>query len=190
MQLLIKYKASSDDALIKEVMKLDALCYPKYMQGTYDTIYERFKKNENSFILAYCGTELLGYICFFPITDNLLNKIYRDNKIYDTDILPKDIRIYDDGGIYNIFVISVVVHPNYQGTDVIKHIGKKFVEKMKKLNKKNAINKILAIAVSDKGKNFLERLNFDKVTELNEGYLLYDCSIDNLYFMDGWGKNE
>lgn len=185
MKLIIRHKAKNDDELIKEVMQLDAMCYPTYMQGTYDTINARFKKNEDSFILAYHGEKLVGYLCFFPVTDSLFNKIYEDNKIYDTDILPEDIRVYGHGGLYNIFIISVVVHPDYQGSDVIKYIAENFVEKIEMLNNNsNIIGKILATAVSNKGKNFLEKLNFTNVRVLNKGYLLYDCLIENLDYTD------
>ncbi|MBW9171203.1 GNAT family N-acetyltransferase [Clostridium estertheticum] len=191
MELKIKHKAKSDSELIIEVMKLDKMGYPNYMQGTFDTIYARFKKNEDSFILAYHENKLVGYLCFFPISDNLLNKIYKDDDMYDTDILPKDIRSYGKEGIYNIFIISIVVHPDYQGSDVIKHIAESFVRKIQIINVcGNSIGKIVANAVSYKGKNFLEKMNFTNKRILNEGYLLYECFIEDLYYLGGEKRYE
>ncbi|WP_291637601.1 GNAT family N-acetyltransferase [Clostridium sp.] len=184
MELKIKYKVKNDSELIKEVMKLDSMAYPTYMQGTYDTIYARFKKNEDSFILAYNGSKLVGYLCFFPISDNLLNKIYKEDNIYDTNILPKDIRSYDKVDIYNIYIISIVVHPEYQGSNVIKFIAQSFEQKIEMINTCGyKIDKLIATAVSDKGMKFLEKLSFTNVRILNEGFLLYECHKENLHYL-------
>lgn len=191
MDLIIKDKANNNEDLIREVMKLDIMGYPAHMQGTFDTIYERFKQNEESFILAYDKDNLVGYLCFFPISDNLLNKMYKDNNIYDTDILPEDIREYDNGGIYNLFIISIVVHPDYQGSKVIKCIAAAFVKKIELINNRgNIIGKIVATAVSDKGRNCLEKLNFTSIRVLNKGYLLMECSIKDLQYFDRRKCNE
>ena len=42
MKLVIKHNTKIDIDLIKQVMTLDAMWYPTYMQGTFDTIYARF----------------------------------------------------------------------------------------------------------------------------------------------------
>jgi len=190
MKLIIKHKSKNDEELIREIIKLDAMGYPNYMQGSFDTIYERFKKNEKSFILAYEDGKLVGYLCFFPISDSLLSKIYKENNIYDTDISPEDIRVYDDGGTYNIFIISVIVHPDFQGSDVIKYIAEDFVQKIQMINTSgNIVGKIIATSVSNKGKKFLEKLNFTKVKTLNKGYILFECQLKNLHYV-GRRKNE
>ncbi len=175
MKYTVKFNVKNDEKLIKDVMKLDSLCYSQDMQGTFDTIYARYSKNKDSFVLIYDKDYLIGYICFFPISNRLMESIYKYNNFHDTDIQPEDIVEYGKSDKYNIFIISVVIHPTYQGSEVIKYLSDSFVDRIKYINQNNKTNKIIGISVSNKGSKFMEKLNLSKIKELKNGHMLYDC---------------
>ncbi len=175
MKYTVKFNVENDEKLFKDVMKLDSLCYSQDMQGTFDAIYARYSKNKDSFVLIYDKDNLIGYICFFPISNKLMESIYIYNNFHDTDIQPEDIVKYGKCDEYNIFIISVVIHPAYQGSEVARFLSNSFVNRLKYINQNNKISKIIGISVSDKGSKFMEKLNLSKIKELKDGHILYDC---------------
>ena len=66
MKLYIKRSKNIKKDFINDIMSLDSIAYNEDMQGTYNSINDRFKKNKDSYILAYDNKKLVGYICFFP----------------------------------------------------------------------------------------------------------------------------
>lgn len=159
---------------IPDVLKIDSCVYSIELQGTYESVHNRFLKNKDSYILAYLGNVLIGYICFFPLTDSAYKKVMSCNQSYDDNLTFNDINIYNVEEELNVFIISVAVLPEFQK----KGIGTKLIEKMYDFldNKRKEgikIKSIVAEAVSTQGKALLESANFNRQQEIDENYDLY-----------------
>lgn len=145
MTIQIKYSKDIDgDDFLRQVLAIDAVVYPKELQGTFKSVSERYHRNKNSFILAFDNDLIVGYICLFPISKRLLNEMETTNKFFDDNIDPKDVLPYSESN--DIFVISVAILPEYQNGLAIMKLCKAF---KKFVEEKNAMT--YAYAVSEKG---------------------------------------
>ena len=173
MKLNIKRSKNIKTDFIKDIMCLDSLAYNEDMQGTYDSISNRFKKNKESYILAYDNKKLIGYICFFPISDELYNEMLVSDTMKDDDISPDDIVSYKEGKKHNIFIISIVIDPSYRDKEAIKLITNEFIKFIKEKNENDyIIDKVLGTTVSDDGFKFATRLNFKVYKTYEKNYKL------------------
>ena len=95
---MIEFKFSSNltEDFIVDVNNLDHSLYPPNYVGSVESIKERFTANNEEYILAYNNDTLIGYICFYPTTKVLADKIKCLNKVIDDEISKKDILKYDD----------------------------------------------------------------------------------------------
>lgn len=173
MKLSIKRSKNIKTDFIKDVMCLDSLAYNEDMQGTYDSISNRFKKNKESYILAYDNKKLIGYICFFPISDELYSEMLISDTMKDDDISPDDIVSYKEGKKHNIFIISIVIDPSYRDKEAIKLITNEFIKFIKEKNENDyIIDKVLGTTVSDDGFKFATKLNFKIYKTYEKNYKL------------------
>ena len=173
MELSIKRSKNIKIDFIKDIMYLDSLAYNEDMQGTYDSINNRFKKNKDSYILAYDNKKLVGYICFFPISDELYSEMLISDTMKDDDISPDDIVSYKKGKKNNIFIISIVIDPNYRDKEAIKLITNEFIKFIKEKNENDyIIYKVLGTTVSDDGFKFATKLNFKVYKTYEKNYKL------------------
>jgi hypothetical protein len=181
MDLKIVLGKDTRQNFINEALYLDSLVYqPKY-QGTYHSVYERYQKNLDSFILVKDGETIIGYICFFPISQNLYNRILLDNHIMDDDISPVDVLPYTKGCRHHLYIISAVIHPDYRDSEPVVLLTNKFVEFLAKKQKdKYFIDNILASTVSNDGVKLLEKLHFTFCKPLEDSNRLYVCEGNNL----------
>lgn len=182
MKLSIKRSKNIKTDFIKDIMGLDSLAYNEDMQGTYDSINNRFKKNKDSYILAYDNKKLVGYICFFPISDELYSEMLISDTMKDDDISPDDIVSYKKGKKHNIFIISIVINPSYRDKEAIKLITNEFIKFIKEKNENDyIIDKVLGTTVSDDGFKFATRLNFKVYKTYEKNYKL--VMTDDLKFI-------
>jgi len=173
---MIKYVNSKkvDYDFIKDVIQIDSLVYPQELQGTYESVKTRFNKNKESYILAYQGNLLVGYICFFPLKQSTYDKVINDKEMYDDNLTDEDIVSYDKKQNLNIFIISIAVRPEYQKREVGKTLTKEmftFLDVKRKEGVK--INNIVAEAVTVAGRTILNTFNFHKRCSINNKYDLY-----------------
>lgn len=160
---------------IQDVIELDKLCYEEHLLDTFDSVYNRYLANKNSYVLIYDNDTLVGYICYFPISNTLYNKIYYDNIFVDTDIKSNDIVEYKEGESHNIFIISIAVHPNYRHRGISQILFQGMFNRIRHLKNNGVyINNIVAFAVSQAGEKCLLNNNFEKIKEIYEGISLYE----------------
>ena len=173
MKLSIKRSKNIKTDFIYDVMYLDSIAYSEDMQGTYKSINNRFKKNKDSYILAYDNKKLIGYICFFPISNDLYDEMLVSNTIKDDDILPDDIVPYKKGEKHNVFIISTVIEPKYRDKEAVKLITDEFIKFIKEKNDNDyIIDKVLGTTVSEDGFKFATRLNFKVYKTYEKNYKL------------------
>ncbi len=179
----VRYGNEIDRSILEQVYALDVMCYEKELQGELENLIKRYECNRDTFICVMDGERLAGYINFFPIGEKLHEDLFDDDhrEIRDDDIEPEEMAQYTKDGVNNIFIISVVVHPDYRDGETVKLIGRKFAKFIadKQADGYN-IGDITGTAVSGGGRKFLSRMGFEPRRELEEGYVLYVCDGENL----------
>ncbi|WMJ22896.1 hypothetical protein RBG61_13025 [Paludicola sp. MB14-C6] len=175
----IDFSRNINNNFIEQILEIDNTIYPDYMCGSYESINQRFKKNQDSYILVYDDKKVIGYFCFFPIVNNLYELILKSNKMFDDNILPKDICEYSS--FNNLFLISVAILPEYQDKKSIILLTNGFKQFLKeKLEEGCVINSITATAVSEDGKKLLRYLCFDSIRTIENSYELFYCDSNGI----------
>ena len=70
-EYVVKEVKGTDEGFLKDVLNVDKRVYPREIQGTLEELKERYKSKNQHFLLVYKEEKVVGYICFFPITDDL-----------------------------------------------------------------------------------------------------------------------
>ena len=174
MALTVKYGFNAPEGFLDSVFALEKIVYEPSLWGERENLQARFDKNNDSFILVYDEDKLAGYINFFPVSkkidDDYLS--FESTKMWDDDISADDITDWQDEN--NIFIISVVTHPDYRDGEAIKLISRNFAEFVcKKEAEGKKINSISGAAVSEGGVKFLSRLRAEFYKGLDHDYKYY-----------------
>jgi hypothetical protein len=69
--MVFKKPHQTKDDFIAKVLEIDESVFDKDFQGTDSSIRERYEANKESCIFVCHNFEIVGYICFFPITKEL-----------------------------------------------------------------------------------------------------------------------
>lgn len=180
-EYVVKEVNNTDEKFLEDVLNVDKQVYPKEIQGTLEELKERYKSKKQHFLLVYKEEEIVGYICFFPITDDLSSKIKNSNVIYDNYIKAKDISEFRKDKLTDIYVISVAIIPEEQDTDAIRVLTNNFMGILKnKVKEGYLLNNIMATASSDDGIKFFSNLNFKETKTLKNNYKLMSCNINDI----------
>ena len=83
--ITVKYSGDLDISFINDVVEIDSMVYPAHLQGTFDELCDRFNANRDSYVLLYDDTDLVGYLCLFPIKEELYEEIISNDRVYDSD---------------------------------------------------------------------------------------------------------
>lgn len=147
------HSKSYDKSRLLEVLSLDDIVYDKKLTGTFESVSGRYKTNEEMFIFAVDDEgRMCGYICFFPITDELYERIMNEDVMFDDNIQPKGIKQYTKDSINNIFVISVARSPHYKGQGFGFNLVKEMFSYLNSLSELGyEIGNILAVTTSAEG---------------------------------------
>jgi GNAT superfamily N-acetyltransferase len=177
------YVNDLDAKLINDVLEIDKAVYPDHLQGTFDEISGRFKANRDMFILLYDENRLVGYLCLFPIKDELYDDIISNDRLFDSDISGKSMERYEPNNTYRLYVISIAIHPCYQGKGLSSQLIDGFYQYLADKKKSSIFfSAALSAAVTDGGDSLLNKIGFKKRNVLSGGYTLYELSIDDAYY--------
>ena len=142
--------------------------------GTIDNMVDRFTHNKRTFVCLLDEQDnLVGYINFLPLTDNVWNDIVNGSKkssedkeiIWDdnlshNEVLEEYIKNTEENGETvkhnNLFIISVVIDEKYRGRDTVTQLTNAFVDYLNGLEKEGyGINAISGIAITSDGEKFM-----------------------------------
>ena len=183
MTFSVLYGEDVDVAFLSKLDPVDEACdEPKYWGEAANTI-ARYEKNRQQFVFVLddATQELAGYINFFPCEEGL----YKDNLsecdyIRDDDITPDEVAPYrhDEN---HLFIISLCVHPRYQGGGVIKLLTDGFIAYLNRLEEQGyPITDIIGTAVSPHGKKALRNMLFRELRQLSDGNTVFICDDTHL----------
>jgi len=167
--------------MIEKLLALDALVYPIEQQGDLQSVWERYIKNKDTFTIVCSDSKPIGYICAFPIEDKLYDSIKKEGLLFDSTIPPELIKGYEKGMEYNLYIISIVIHPDYQGSNTLKFILKGFADKIDRLKDQGmTFNKILANAITSKGYHLLQSLGFKIIYKVNDESVIMESKVETV----------
>jgi GNAT superfamily N-acetyltransferase len=167
-----------DTKFIKEILHLDSLVYPERYQGTFDEVYGRYMANRDIFVVLYSDEKLIGYLCLFPIKDELYKRILKEDRVFDSDIPGEMLEPYLPNRCYKLYLISTVIHPDYQKQGLSKLLIQGYNQFIDDKIKNNiTFSSALSTSVTDDGRRMLERLGFTEMKRLGG-----TCSLHELFF--------
>ncbi|MBQ3386610.1 MAG: hypothetical protein IJG53_04730, partial [Eggerthellaceae bacterium] len=186
MSFSVLFGEDVDREFLEKLDYVDEACYePKY-QGELDKTVVRWEKNPRQFVFVMDDAtgNMAGYINFFPCEEGL----YQDNLsrcpiIRDDDITPEEVAPWRKDANH-VFVLSLAVHPHYQGGQVIRLLSDNWIAYMNRLEGQGyPITDIMGTAVSGHGRHALQNYLFRQLRHLTDGNTVYICDgtrLDNL----------
>lgn len=182
VEYTIKYSDKNTPSdIIYDIMDIEKDVYKENERGQFDCIEKRFDKNKEMFVLLYDSNKIIGYLCFFPITKSLHDRILHNDNFYDDNIEAEDVVPYETKNY--IYFISIALYKKYHGLG----LGTKMMDAfMKKLREKeqsgHKIKDILASTVSEQGEAITKKYGFTLLSDMSEqfGYKLMYLEGDKL----------
>lgn len=175
----IKESNGSDDIFLEKVLDIDRQVYSEDMQGSLQSVGERYRKHPTSFLLLEDEDNIVGYLCYFPICDSLYQRMIFSHEPLDDNITANEIRDYSDKT--HLFVISIVIMEAYRDGKAIVLLLDEWKTKIKKkIEEGYGVESISGYTVSEDGRKFVKRLRFEKIGK-NEGeYQLYSMTKEEI----------
>jgi hypothetical protein len=164
---------------ILEAIGIDENIFNPEFQGIYDRCLEWFAKNPDiyTFIIDRNINKVVGYINAMPIEEDFLTEI-ETGELMDVDIPASAIRTYDLPDIYKMFLCSIAVHQNYQGTIAFKMLYEAFIEKLIRLAADDIFfSEIVADAVTSEGEKLATFIGMKKFKESSHNSNIYKVSL-------------
>lgn len=174
-KFIIKNFVDLDD--VKEMCELDKVNYEIDNQVSFEICKTWYKKNPLIYTAIFRDEELIGYINFMPISDQLYNN-FVNGKIPEQSINPKDILVMKPGKSYYCLFSSVVIREDYKNSEAFLMLMTTFYRNMKtKLSRENiTIKSIIADCVNKKMEKFVKDSGFKQVFK-NKDYNIYEGNV-------------
>ena len=178
---MILIKASNKDtknSVIYELMKIENQVYKEEFRGKYNSIYKRFLKFPEMFYIAFDNKRIVGYLCYFPISDSLYRDIVENGIFCDDDIEPKDVVPFSSKT--HLYFLSIAIYKEYQDRGIADRMMEEFEKRINlEKEKGNYVKDITAATVTEDGEKFAlkygYKLLYDKLDE--NGYKIYRKDI-------------
>lgn len=161
---------------IEQVFAIDVMTYSPELCGDIENMYKRYERCKDTFLLLYDDDYLAGYVCFLPIGASLYTQLNdpQDRAMRDDDISPKEMSSWRRGALNHLFILSVVIQPDYRDGKAIRILTDGLLDYLREKEREGyLIGSIAGSAVSEGGVNFVRRLHATYLKELDGGYLYY-----------------
>ncbi len=161
-----------DKNVVLKVMDIESKVYKKEDRGDFNNIIRRLDKYPEMLVLARYDNEIVGYLCYFPISERLHEEIIKSGNYFDDNIEPKDVKKFEKKNY--IFLISIAIYPEYQNKGVADMMMEYMNNHILLEEKKgNIVEDILTIVISKDGEKLAERYGFEFMAKTEEGYKVY-----------------
>ena len=183
MALQLLFGDDVDVSFLDRLVEVDHACYEPEYWGDPRNTQARYLKNRRSFVFVLdAGSDrLAGYLNFFPCERSLyLDNLSRSPVIRDDDITPDEVADYrtDEN---HLFIISMAIHPDYQGGEAVRLLTNGFIDYLGRLRAQGyPITDIMGTAVSAHGRKAMGNLLFRRHRELDDGNTVYVCDGSRL----------
>ena len=187
-----------------QIMGLDRVVYPEEYVGCLENMVVRYEKNPRSFVCVMDGAKVAGYINFFPVSDDVWQRIIdpkqtgpgavcfkekdgqRLEMIPDDDIRPEDVPVFEPGKKYNLFILSVVVDEKYRNGDAAVQLSDAWIDYLNALKAEGiGIRAIAAVTISEDGEKYMRTRLFRLVRECRDESPEESAENSRVYLCDG-----
>ena len=165
-----------DDEIINGIYNLDKEFYSKKYLWNSDYQKFIFNINNNSLITVLYNDELIGYINYLCVSEDLYDKCFSSKEAIDNYKLD-DIKKYRKTYPNYIIINSVVISKKFQNGYAIKLLSNRFIKEIRSLIRNGyKIKGINSTAISKDGRKFCEQFGL-------KHYKKYEDNT-NLYYLD------
>ena len=170
-------QVSAED--IAQAAYLDRLVYDDIYLVTVEQCEEWIKVNPDIYVLAKDTQtdRFIAYANLTPVTDECYERIKKGDFI-DTGITADMVLSYDMPFPYSLYFSSIVIHPDYQNTEVFMEIFNAIVDKFIQLGEHEVfIRRMIADAVTKNGEKFCKLFGMTKIKDSNHESSLYEITM-------------
>ena len=163
----INLKNLSREAVFDAIQEIDRSVFHENGLADKQSDIDRYEAYKDSYIFALDGDKIVGYLCYFPITEPFYKMVIEGLQVYDGDIAQSDICDLTDKDNY-LFLLSVAIFPDYQK----KGISKQFSEILFKEFSTIKIKDMVSYAFTEGGEHFLSVFGLKKIKDMEDGIKL------------------
>ncbi|GHV00666.1 hypothetical protein FACS189483_10830 [Spirochaetia bacterium] len=153
----------SRKSIFASIQSIDQSVFHENGLATEQSDIDRYEAYKNSYIFALDEDNIVGYLCYFPITEKFYSQVIKGEKVYDGDIASTDICGLKDGLNY-IFLLSVAILPEYQKKGISKQFSKILLDEFSKIE----IKDIVSYAFTIGGEHFLNIIGLEKCKDMED----------------------
>ena len=164
---------------ITEAVYLDTLVYDDIYHVDTTQCEEWFRVNPDIYVMAKDTktNHVIAYVNISPVTDECYERI-KNGDFIDTGITSDMVLSYDMPFPYNLYFSSIVIHPEYQNTEVFMEIFNAIVDKFIALGKHEVfIKRMIADAVTQNGEKFCKLFGMTKIKGSDHESSLYEVTM-------------
>lgn len=164
---------------ITQAVYLDTLVYDDIYHVDTTQCEEWFAVNPDIYVMAkdIKTNRIIAYVNISPVTDECYERIKQGDFI-DTGITADMILSYDMPFPYSLYFSSIVIHPDYQNTEVFMEIFNAIVDKFITLGEHEVfIRRMIADAVTKNGEKFCRLFGMTKLKGSNHESSLYEITM-------------
>ena len=164
---------------IQQAIELDLLVYDDVYHVDTTQCEEWFRVNPDIYVMAkdVDTNKVIAYVNISPVTDECYDKI-KNGDFIDTGITADMILSYDMPFPYSLYFSSIVIHPDYQNTDVFMKILNAIINKFVYLGEHEVyIKRMIADAVTHNGEKFCKLFGMKKLKGSNHDSTLYEITM-------------
>lgn len=164
---------------IRQAVLLDTMVYDDIYRVDTALCEEWFSVNPDIYIMAKDTRKnrVIAYVNLSPVSDECYERIKKGDFI-DTGITADMVLSYDMPFPYNLYFSSIVIHPDYQNTEVFMELFNAIVDKFIKLGKQEVfVHRMLADAVTQNGEKFCKLFGMKKIKSSNHKSSLYEITM-------------
>jgi len=170
----INLQGLSRQEIFDSIQEIDRSVFHDNGLATQQSDIDRYEAYKDSYIFALYEGKIIGYLCYFPITEKFYKSVIEGIKVYDGDIESTDICNLRDDSNY-IFLLSLAIRPEFQRKGISKLIFKILIEEFSKIK----INDMLSYAFTVGGEHFLNHIGLNSYKEMGDEIILMRGALKN-----------
>jgi GNAT superfamily N-acetyltransferase len=163
----INLRGFSRNEIFDSIQEIDRSVFHDNGLATQQSDIDRYEAYKDSYIFAISEGKIVGYLCYFPITEKFYNRIMEGTKVYDGDIASTDICGLNDNINY-IFYLSVAILPAYQKKGISKQFLEIIIKELANIKIKDSVSYAFTLG----GEHFLNALGLKSYKDMEDGIKL------------------
>ena len=164
---------------IADAAYLDTLVYDDIYLVTVEQCEEWIAVNPDIYVMAKDTTtdRFIAYANLTPVTDECYERI-KNGDFIDTGITADMVLSYDMPFPYSLYFSSIVIHPDYQNSEVFMEIFNAIIDKFISLGEHEVfIRRMIADAVTTNGEKFCKLFGMTKIKNSSHDSSLYEITM-------------